>query len=111
MLRRIRLLVALPLVAVLVLGAPSVQADPIVLPDPLAPIDAGRELSCTELVPHAVSLESRKVRLDLRILLDGTTRAQASGAVRAMRKAYSPLAISVAPTYEKVRFRGTDADK
>jgi len=109
--RRIRLLAVLPLVAVAALGSGPVQADPLVLPDPLAPIDSGHELSCTQLVPHAISLGSGRVRLDLRILLDGATRSRASGAVRAMRKAYAPLGIAVAPTYEKVRFRGTDADR
>jgi hypothetical protein len=111
MFRRSRLLAVLPLVAATAFGLGPAQADPIVLPDPLAPIDVENELTCTELVPHAISLGSRKVRLDLRILLDGAGRSQAGGAVRAMRKAYAPLGITVAPTYEKVRFRGTDADK
>ena len=54
MLRRFRLIAALPLVAVLAMAPAPSQADPIVLPDPLAPIDSGHGLSCTELVPHAI---------------------------------------------------------
>ena len=110
MLRRLRPLLALPLVLALAVGPAPSQADPVVLPDVLAPIDSDHLLSCTELVPHAIALTSTPVRLDLRILLDGVRRGEASRAVRSMRKAYSPLRIAVRPTYEKVRFRGTDAD-
>lgn len=113
MLRRLRVLVAAPLVGLLALAqgpllAPA-QADPVKLPDLLAPIDSGRTLACTELVPHAISLTNQKVRLDLRILLDGVGKPLAKKAVTSMRKAYAPLGIAVAPTYEKVRFRGRDA--
>lgn len=110
MLRRIRLLVALPLVGLLTVGPAPAQADPLVLPDLLAPIDSDHLLSCTELVPHAISLSSEKVRLDLRVLLDGVPRAKAAAAVVQMRKAYQPLGIAVAPTYETVSFKGRDAD-
>lgn len=108
MLRRFRLIAALPLVAVLAFGTAPSQADPVVLPDPLGQIDS--ELSCTELLPHTISLENRRVRLDLRILLDGVGKAKARRAVESMRKAYGPLGIAVAPSYDKVRFRGRDAD-
>jgi len=111
MLRRFRLLLAVPLVAVLVVGPAPSEADPIVLPDVLAPIDSDHLLSCTQLVPHAISLTSEPVRLDLRILLDGVVKAEAKRAVTAMRKAYGPLGIRVAPTYEKVSFKGRDAEK
>jgi hypothetical protein len=110
MLRRFRLLIAVPLTALLVVGPAPSQADPVVLPDLLAPIDSDHLLSCTQLVPHAVSLESTRVRLDLRILLDGVRKGAADRAVTAMRKAYAPLAIRVVPTYEKVSFKGRDAD-
>jgi hypothetical protein len=108
--RRLRLLVAAPVLGLLALAPVPASADPVVLPDLLAPIDSGNELSCTELVPHAVSLTSQRVRLDLRILLDGVGRSRARKAVTSMRKAYGPLGITVVPTYEKVRFRGRDAD-
>jgi hypothetical protein len=109
--RRFRLLVALSAAAALTLGSTPSQADPVVLPDVLAPIDSDNILSCTELVPHAISIDSTPVRLDLRILLDRVGRAEARRAVRAMRTAYSPLGIAVAPSYEKVRFRGRDAER
>jgi hypothetical protein len=108
---RFRLLVALPVAAVLALGAPASQADPIVLPDVLAPIDSDSILSCTQLVPHTISLDNKRVRLDLRILLDRVGRAEARRAVESMRRAYAPLNIRVAPSYEKVRFRGVDAER
>jgi hypothetical protein len=108
--RRFRLLAALPLVAALALGPAPSQADPIVLPDLLAPIDSDHTLSCTQLLPHAVAVTSTPVRLDLRILLDGVGKAKARRAVSAMRKAYGPLGIGVAASYEKVRFRGRDAE-
>ena len=76
MLRRFRF-VAAPLAVLLAVGAAPSQADPIVLPDVLAPIDSGHLLSCTELVPHAIAVDNRRVRLDLRILLDGVQKAKA----------------------------------
>lgn len=87
-------------------------ADPIVLPDilGLVPIDDDDILTCTQLVPHTISLDSSAVRLDVRILLDGVSRAEAERGVAAMRLAYSPLRIAVAPSYKKVSFKGTDAD-
>lgn len=110
MLHRYRLLVAASLTVLLVAGPMPSQADPVVVPDVLAPIDSDHLLSCTEFVPHAVSLESKRVHLDLRILLDGVGRRMAARAVASMRKAYTPLGIRVAPTYEKVSFKGRDAD-
>lgn len=109
--RRFRLLAALPVAAVLALGMPASQADPIVLPDVLAPVDSDNILSCTELVPHAISITTSRVRLDVRILLDGVGSAKARRAVESMRTAYGPLNIRVAPSYEKVRFRGDDAER
>lgn len=110
MLRRIRLLVALPLVALLAMGPGPAEADPIVVPDVLAPIDSDHLLACTELVPHAVAISNKKVRMDLRVLLDGVGRKRAARAVGWMRRAYAPLGISVAPTYQRVSFKGRDAD-
>ena len=107
--RRVRLLAAASLTAVLAVAPTPAPADPVVLPDVLAPIDSDRLLSCTELVPHAISLTGERVRLDLRILLDGVRRSEARRAVRAMRRAYGPLGIAVAPSYEKVRLTGRDA--
>jgi hypothetical protein len=109
MFRRL-LLRVVPVAGLIALAPVPAQADPLVLPDPLAPLDADHSLACTELVPHAVSLSTEKVRMDLRILLDGVGRAKAAGAVVQMRKAYAPLGIAVAPTYEQVHFRGRDAE-
>ena len=91
MLRRFRLLIAVPLTAVLMVGPAPAHADPIVLPDPLGADRLRPPLSCTQLVPHAISATSEPVRLDLRILLDRVAKAEAKRAVTAMRKAYGPL--------------------
>lgn len=101
-------------VGALALAPQPATAEPIVLPDVLGslPIDdlLGDTPTCTELTPHAISLDRARVRLDLRILLDGVKRAEAKRAVVSMRKAFSPLRIEVAPTYRKVSFTGRDAD-
>jgi hypothetical protein len=109
--RRSRLFVALVVGATLAVGSSPSQADPIVLPDVLAPIDSDNILSCTELVAHAISIDNTRVRLDVRILLDGVGKRKARRAVRSMRKAYAPLNIAVAPSYDKVHFRGRDAER
>lgn len=102
-----RSLLALGLVAAAFAATPAAsQAEPVTLPD----IDFGLT-SCTQLTPHAVSVTSERVRLDLRILLDGARKREAKMAVASMRKAFGPLGISVAPTYERARLTGTDASK
>lgn len=101
-------LAALTTAGVLALTPQGASADPIVLGS--VPIDSGDTATCTELTPHAISVENTPVRLDVRILLDGVGRAEAKRAVLSMRKAYAPLRISVAPSYRKVSFSGRDAD-
>jgi hypothetical protein len=111
--RLARTLAALTTVGTLAVAAPQpATADPVLLPDVLGslPIDSDDTLTCTELTPHAVSVDNSPVRLDVRILLDGVARAEAKRAVASMRRAYSPLRISVAPSYRKVSFTGNDAD-
>lgn len=98
---------ALTSAAALVAPATPAQSDPIVLPDIL---DV-EPLSCTELVPHTISLTTAPVSLEVRILLDGATQAVAEKAVVAMRKAYDPLAITVVPSYQQVSFTGNDASE
>ena len=105
-------LAALTTAGALAMAPQQAAANPLVLPDVLSlvPIDDDDLLSCTQLAPHAISVDNTRVRLDVRILLDGVRRAEAQRGVTAMRKAYAPLRIAVAPTYRKVRFKGTDAD-
>lgn len=91
----------------LIAAAPGpAGADPIVLPPIL---DVEPTLGCTQLVPHAVSVDNTPVRLDVRILLDGVPQAEAAKAVTEMRTAYSPLSIDVVATYQAVSFTGLDA--
>lgn len=65
--------------------------------------------SCLQLAPHTMSLTQDPVRLDVRVLLDGTTRAEAVTALTGMRRAFAPLGISVAATFQTVRLAGRDA--
>ncbi|MDQ4051369.1 MAG: hypothetical protein M3237_01550 [Actinomycetota bacterium] len=104
-------LAALTTAGALAMAPQQAAADPLVLPDilDLVPIDSDDMLTCTQLVPHTISVSTTPVRLDVRILLDGVRRAEAERGVVAMRKAYAPLRIGVVPTYREVRFRGTDA--
>ncbi len=97
--------VASATVAAISWPATPVHADPIVLPD----LIDDETIVCTELVPHAIAVSNVPITLDLRILLDGASQAEAQKAVVAMRKAYDPLGISVAPTYQSVSFDGVDA--
>lgn len=71
------------------------------------PLD--EEFSCLELVPEISSFENRPHTLRLRILLDGTTKAQATTAVAAMRTAYTPLNIEIRPSYARTKLKGTEA--
>ncbi|MDO9456044.1 zinc-dependent metalloprotease family protein [Nocardioides sp.] len=66
--------------------------------------------SCVQLVPHTIALTDATVQLDLRVVLDGVTRAQGAAAVVGMRRAYARLGIAVAATYDPVRFTGRDAN-
>lgn len=65
---------------------------------------------CLQLLPHTVALTDEPVRLDVRVVLDGATRAEGVAAVGAMRRAYGPLGISVAATYDALALSGRDAD-
>lgn len=105
--RLLSALLALGTVLGVVASSPSPSgAQPVVLPD----VDFGIG-TCTQLTPHAVAVTGGTVRLDLRLVLDGVTRAQAAPAVRSMRKAYAPLGIRVVPTYDVVALRGNDAER
>lgn len=81
----------------------AAQADPVVLPEVL-----DQEIFCTELLPHVVSTERSPLRLTVRVLLDGPSKATAQAAVKAMRKAYEPLGIDVRADYRRVKFSGVD---
>ncbi|MGQ0844484.1 MAG: zinc-dependent metalloprotease family protein [Sporichthyaceae bacterium] len=85
--------------------ATTAQAEPIVTPELI-----DQEQFCLELIPRVLSTErAAPVRLDLRILLDGPSRATAAAAVQAMRTAYDPLGVEIRPSYRKVSFEGTQA--
>lgn len=109
MLRRLlshSLVLGVALAAALLTGPAPSGADPVVVPD----VDGGLA-TCTQLTPHAVAVTSLPVRLDVRILLDGVTRAHAEQGVASMRKAYRPLGIAVAASYDVVDLTGVDAQR
>lgn len=114
MFRRVILLgAALSAVAGLTVSAPS-AAEPIELPDLLGEGDSllGFEdelLSCTEFIPHTISVQEVPTTLDVLVLLDGVQQSIAEEAVADMRVAYQPLSISVVPSYQTVSFTTIDA--
>lgn len=99
-------------VVALAIPASSAGADPILVPDPAQALDPEADigLACLELVPVAISAEQVPIELDVRVLLDGVSRTVAKDAVKAMRRAYDPIGITVVATYEKVSFDTTAAD-
>lgn len=101
-------------VGISVAYAPTSNAQTIELPDLLGQLDQllGFEdalLSCTEFVPHAISLQQVPTSLEVMVLLDGVPQSVAEEAVADMRVAYDPLDISVTASYETVSFTTTDA--
>ena len=80
-------------------------------PAAAAPIEVGHIPECTELVPAAVSLPPGvSTSLEVRVLLDGVSQARAQAVMDKARTSYSPLGITVVPSYQAVSFSGTDAD-
>lgn len=65
--------------------------------------------TCLQLVPHTIALTTEKRDLDVKVVLDGASRADGVSAVTAMRRAYSPLGIMVAATYRSAELTGRDA--
>jgi predicted Zn-dependent protease len=78
----------------------STTAQPIDLPD--IP-------ECTQLIPGAIALENAPVTLNVRVLLDGVTQAQATELVTVAQQAYTPHQLTFSASYETVSFIGNDA--
>lgn len=64
---------------------------------------------CTQLIPGAIALENVPVTLDLRVLLDGVSQAQAEQVVATAGQAYAPHLLTFNASYETVNFTGVDA--
>ncbi len=65
---------------------------------------------CGQLVPAAVPRTlTSSVRLDVIVLVDGSLPIDAQRVVGTAARAYSPLGISLNPTYRRVSLRGTSA--
>ncbi len=79
------------------LPASAQQSDPENPPD------------CLQLVPGAVSVSNTPVTLRLRIVMDGVGMDQAQQALAKAQAAYSPLNISISPSYESASFTNTDS--
>ena len=78
----------------------SVSAQPIDLPD--LP-------QCSAVVPTAVALDNLPVTLDVRILLDGVSQQRAAQIVSVAQQAFSPLQLTLRPSYEARNLSGNDA--
>jgi hypothetical protein len=78
-------------------------------PAQAAPFEIGQIPACTELVPAAVAPTNAPVRLDVRVLLDGTSQARAATIFQEAARSYFTLGITLALTYQTVSFSGTEA--
>ncbi len=78
--------------------------DPIDFPDTDVLVGG-----CLELTPHAVAVTDKTVRLDVRVVLDGASRTEATAAVAGMRRAYNPLGIQVDAELDVAELHGRDA--
>lgn len=78
----------------------NVTAQPIDLPD--IP-------ECTQLIPGAIAVENIPVTLNVRVLLDGVSQAQATQVVAIAQEAYTPQRLSFSASYETVNFTGNGA--
>lgn len=98
-------------VAAMASMAQTASAAPVELPDLIPPqIDPDNTVSCTELVPKALSLDPTPTTLSVRVLLDGAVADDhARAAAETMRRAYTPLDIPLEFSFERVSFAGTDA--
>ena len=66
--------------------------------------------SCLQLAPHTIAVTDERVVLELRVVLDGVSRADAVAAVTGMRRAYGRLGITVAASYDALALSGRSAD-
>ena len=64
---------------------------------------------CLQLTPGAVSVNTTAVTLNLRIVLDGVAMERATQALTDAQKAYTPLNISINPSYQFVSFTNRDS--
>jgi len=78
-------------------------------PAQAAPFEIGHIPSCTEIIPAAVAPTNSPVRLDVRVLLDGTSQARAAAVMEEAARSYTPRGINLAVSYQSVSFSGTDA--
>lgn len=88
-------------VLALVFGSAALRAQPIDVPD--LP-------ECTAVLPGAIATTTAPVTLDVRVLLDGVSQAQAAQMIGIAQQAYGPLAMNFRVSYENVAFPTRDAN-
>lgn len=72
-------------------------------------IEIGHIPKCTEGVPAVVATAgAATIVLDVRVLLDGVTLAQAQSVVSQAQQSYTPLKIALNASYQSVGFSGTE---
>ena len=66
---------------------------------------------CGRLVPAALPTRlTSSVRLDVTVLVDGTTAIDPQRVMATAARSYRPLGITLSPTYRRVAFRGASAE-
>jgi hypothetical protein len=73
-----------------------------------APIEIGHIPECIEAVPAAVAVPGQAVNLDVRVLLDGVSSSRGASVMADAARSYSPLGITLVPSYQSVSFSGTE---
>lgn len=84
----------------LALGSATVRAQAIDLPDIPA---------CTAVLPGSVAVTDVPVTLDVRVLLDGVSQAQAAPMIDLARQAYAAMQIALSVSYETVSYSSNNA--
>lgn len=65
--------------------------------------------ACTSVTPAAVALTNTPISLDVRVLMDGVSRATAEQIMNGAAVSYAPLGITVVNSYQAVNFSGAEA--
>lgn len=74
------------------------------------PIEIGHIPECLEAVPAAVAIPpGSPLNLDVRVLLDGVSATRGAQVFDTARQSYTPLGISLVPSFQSVSFSGTSA--
>ena len=101
-------LAAAAVAAVLLAGPTPSGAAPTAPTAAAAPIEIGHIPECIEAVPAAVAVPGQAVNLEVRVLLDGVSSARGASVMADAARSYSPLGITLVPSYQTVSFSGLE---